>query len=188
MQTSLRTLLVLATLIALSATSVRATDPAANFIVKLFAAVCVLNMGQPDKVRDWASQKRLPTVSNPTARKVFMGEGDKGDAWYVPSQAGNFALSIRAATEACAVWAGGADPAESEALFRQIIEGVKRPGLEVTTLDEKKVPTPVGEALSLVYGVRATTEKRGFAFTLLTAENPGSSFQVSMQVARAVFK
>lgn len=174
--------------IVLGAIPVRASDPAANFLVRLFSEVCVPNMGQPGKVRDWANQKRLTSVSNLTALQVFVGKGDKGEAWFVPSKIGNFALSIRGTTEGCAVWAREANPAESEALFRKIVEGVKRPGLEVAILDEKKVPTSVGEARSLVYGIRPAAGQSGFAFTLLTSEKPGSVFQASMQVARASLK
>jgi len=188
MSASRRVLAATTILIAFGAPPARAADPAANFLVRLFAEVCVPNMGQPSKVRDWANQKRLPSVSNPAALQVFVGKGDKGEDWFVPSKTGNFALSIRGTTEACAVWASEADPAESDALFRKIIEGVKRPDLAVMILDEKKVPTPVGEARSLVYGVRPTAGQGGFTFTLLTSEKPGGVFQASMQAARAAFK
>jgi hypothetical protein len=187
MTSSRRVLATTTILIAFGATPGRAADPAANFLVRLFAEVCVPNMGQPGKVRDWANQKRLPSVTNPTALTVFVGKGDKGEAWFLPSKIGNFALSIRGTTEACAVWASEANPAESDTLFRKIIDGVKRPGLEVTVLDEKKISTPTGEARSLVYGVRPAGQG-GFAFTLLTSEKAGGPFQVSMQVARATFK
>ena len=181
-------LVLTASVIVFATVPVRAADPAVNFVVRLFTEVCVPSMGQPAKVRDWANQKRLPSVSNPAAVAVFVGKGDKGEAWFVPSKLGNLALSIRGTTEACAVWAGAANPEESDALFQKIVEGVKRPGLEVTRLDDRKVPTPVGEARSLVYSVRPAAGQSGYAFTLLTSEKAGGAFQVSMQVARAAFK
>ena len=165
-----------------------ADDPAANFVTRLFAEVCIPNMGHPDKVRAWADQKKLPRIENPEALRVFVGAGEKGSAWYLPSRLGSFSLSIRGTTEACAVWAREANPAEVDTMFRKIMEGVNRPGLQVAIFDQQNRLTPVGEARSLEYSVRPTTGPNGFLFTLLTSQNPGSAFQASMQVARSVFQ
>jgi hypothetical protein len=162
-----------------------ANEPAANFVARLFIDVCVPNMGNSEKVRMWASQRQLKEVSAPAALEVFVGPGPNGDAWAVPSQYGSFALSIRGTTEACAAWAHLADPIEVEGLFRQIMEGVKRPGLDVGVESDTTVATAFGAAHSLVYHVWPTSGNVGFAFTLLTAERPGAPFQASLQVAKA---
>jgi hypothetical protein len=60
-------------------------------------------------------------MTNPAALEVFVGKGGKGAAWEVPAKLGNFALSIRGTTEACAVWARGADPEAVQSLFKAII-------------------------------------------------------------------
>jgi hypothetical protein len=160
-----------------------AADPAANFVVKLFMDVCIPNIGQPANVRTWAEQHHLLVMTNPAALEVFLGKGDKGAAWEVPAKLGNFALSIRGTTEACAVWARGADPEAVQSLFKAIIEGVKRPGIDVNTEQDTRVPSQFGSAHALVYSITGPSRPNGFLFTLLTAERAGAGFQVSLQSA-----
>jgi hypothetical protein len=162
-----------------------ADDPSANFVLRLFIDACVPNMGQPDNTRAWAAERHLPEVSAPAALEVFVGAGTKGSAWAVPSPLGSFAISIRGTTEACAVWVRTADPAELAAVFKKLMEGVARPGLDVGIDSDTTTPTPVGQARSLVYHVWPASGKIGFAFTVLTAEHAGGAFQGSLQVARA---
>jgi hypothetical protein len=160
-------------------------DPAAAFLTKLFIEVCVPNLGQPAKVREWAEQHHLGQIQSPTALAVFVGPGGNGAAWAVPAAAGSFALSIRGMTQACAVWARAADPGEVMTNFKTIVEGVKRPGIEVTVDKDTVSPSPVGEAHALVYNVTAPSAPTSFEFTLLTAERPGGAFQASLQAAQA---
>jgi hypothetical protein len=162
------------------------TVSAANFAVKIFLEACVPNMGEPQKVRTWAESKHLQPVTAPAALGLFVGPGGKGAAWAVPSEFGSFALAIRGATEACAVWARTADPHEVERKFKTLIEGVKRPGLSIRVDQDKTTPTPVGQARSLVYNVIADGARTGFEFTMLTTERSGGAFQASLQVARTV--
>jgi hypothetical protein len=122
-------------------------------------------------------------VTEPQALRVFVGDGDKGAAWAVPAQAGNFALAIRGMTEGCTVWAQRADPKEVEANFKTIVEGVKRPGLNVKIESDTTSPSPVGQARALVYSMFANGTRTGFVFTMLTAERAGGPFQASLQVA-----
>jgi hypothetical protein len=160
-------------------------DPAAQFVTKLFITACVPNLGQPAKVREWAQGHQLAEIQDPAALGLFVGPGDKGAAWAVPSAQGSFALSIRGTTQACAVWARVADPGEALSMFQQLIEGVKRPGLEITVDRDTVSPSPVGDAHALVYNVTATNAPTSFEFTLLTAQRAGGAFQVSMQAAHA---
>jgi hypothetical protein len=69
--------------------------------------------------------------------------------------------------------------------FKKIVEGVKRPGIEVTVDKDTVSPSPVGEAHALVYNVTAPGAPTSFEFTMLTAERPGGAFQASMQAAQA---
>jgi hypothetical protein len=158
-------------------------DAAADFVVKLFTEVCVPNMGQPDKIRAWADQQHLQVITAPGALDVFVGPGGRGAAWAIPTATGNFALSLRGQTQACAVWARTADPARVEDLFRRLIDGTKRPGLEIKIEQDKSEPSSVGKARSLVYSLFATGAQTGFVLSLLTAERPGGAFQASLQVA-----
>lgn len=160
-----------------------AADPAANFVVKLFTDVCIPNIGQPANVRAWAEQHHLPSITNPTALEIFVGRGDKGAAWEVPANFGNFALSIRGTTEACAVWARSADPEVVQSLFKTIVEGVKRPGIDVNIEQDTRVPSQFGSAHALVYSIVGPSRPTTFLFTLLTAERSGGGFQASLQSA-----
>jgi len=161
-----------------------AADPAAQFLVKLFVTVCVPNLGQPTKVREWAKARHLGEVQNPSALSIFVGAGDKGAAWAIPAAEGNFALSIRGTTQACAVWAQAADAGELLIAFKQIIDGVKRPGIEITVDKDVVTSSPVGEAHAFVYNVTAPNAPTSFDF-LLTVERTGGPFQASLQAAKA---
>jgi hypothetical protein len=44
-----------------------ARDPAADFLVRLFTKVCIANLGQPIKVREWAQEHHLGQIQNPAA-------------------------------------------------------------------------------------------------------------------------
>jgi hypothetical protein len=167
-------------LLLLLAQSVSAMEPAASFLVKLFMDACIPNMGHPEKVRAWADQRHLQAVTSPTALALFVGL--KGVAWAVPSSLGSFALSIRGRTEGCAVWARTADPLDVETAFKKILEGVKRPGLEVRIDKGSTDQSPVVQVRSLVYNVRAVGAPSGFEFLMQTAEKPGGAFQASMQL------
>jgi hypothetical protein len=160
-------------------------DPAATFLTKLFIDVCVPNLRQPAKVREWAEQHHLVQIQNPTALAVFVGPGDSGTAWAIPAPEGSFALSIRGITQGCAVWARAADPGEVMTNFKKVVEGVKRPGIEITVDKDTVSPSPVGEAHALAYNVKASGAPTSFEFAMLTAKRPGGAFQASMQAAQA---
>jgi hypothetical protein len=162
-----------------------AIDPAAEFLSKLFINVCVPNLGQPTKVREWAEQHHLEQIQSPAALGLFVGPGGKGAAWAVPAAEGSFVVSIRGLTQACAVWARTADPREVMTNFKRIVEGVKRPGIDVTIDKDTVSPSAAGEARALVYNVTAPGAPTSFEFTMLTAERPGGAFQASMQAAKA---
>jgi hypothetical protein len=162
-----------------------ARDPAADFLVRLFTKVCIANLGQPIKVREWAQERHLGEIQNPAALHVFVGSGDNGAAWALSAAEGSFVLSIRGTTQACAVWAQAANLQEVLASFKQIIEGVRRPGIEITVDKDTVSPSPVGEARTLAYNVMALGAPTSFEFTLLTAERTDGAFQASIQAAKA---
>ena len=162
-----------------------AADPAAGFLTRLFITVCVQNLGQPAKVRQWADEHHLAPNEDPAALGLFVGPGGKGAAWAIRTEIGSFAFSIRGMTQACAVWAREANPDEATTNFRAIIEGVKRPGINVTIDRDRFAQSPVGRTHMLVYNVTKPNAPTSFEFTLLTAERTGGAFQVSMQAAKA---
>lgn len=160
-------------------------DTSANFIVRLFVAACIPNVGQPENVRAWAADQHLEAVRNPIALNVFVGSGGNGAAWVVPSALGSFALSIRGSTEACAVWAKAASPGDVEALFRKIVEGAARPGVDVSVVKDARKRGPYGTIHTLIYSISSTEKQRGgLLYTMQTAEHAGGPFQVSLQAGR----
>ena len=163
----------------------QAADDRAAFLVKLFSAVCIPNMGNPNGVRAWAAAKHLNQIETAGWLDVFVGPGDNGGAWAIPTAYGNFALSIRGKTEGCAVWALAADPAEVETDFKAIVEGVKQPGIKVRIDKDTSTDSPSGRVRALVYNVIAPRAPAGYEFTMLTAERTGGAFQASIQVAKA---
>lgn len=162
-----------------------AADARADFVAKLFIDACVPNMGQPAKVRTWAEEHHLNQISSLAALGVFVGPGDRGAAWAVPAASGNYALSIRGTTTACAVWAQAADPEAVEALFKTLIQGVERPGLKIAVDEDLTSPSPSGKVRTLIYNVTVPEAAISYEFTMQTAEHPGGAFQASIQVARA---
>jgi hypothetical protein len=162
-----------------------AADPAAAYVTKIFIDACIANLGQPTKVREWAEQHHLGQIQAPAALGLFVGAGSNGTAWAIPTAQGSIALSIRGTTQACAAWARTADPNEVMTNFKKIVEGTKRPGIEITVDKDTTLPGPVGEIHALVYNVTAPGAPTSFEFTLLTAEPPGGAFQASLQAAKA---
>ncbi len=162
-----------------------AADDRAALVTNLFIAACIPNMGKPDGVRAWATAQRLAEIKAAAPLDVFVGPGGKGAAWAVPTPYGNFALSIRGTTQACAVWAQAADPAEVERDFKTMVEGVKQPGINIRVDKDATDETAAGLAHTLVYNIIAPGAPSGYEFTMLAVERPNGAFQASIQVAKA---
>jgi hypothetical protein len=162
-----------------------AGDDRAAYLVKLFIEACVPNMGNPDGVRAWAVDKHLGQISEAAALAIFVGPGNHGAAWAIPTQYGKFALSIRGTTQACAVYAHAADPTEVETDFKTIVESVKQPGIRLRVDKDATTDGPAGRARALAYNMIAPGAPSGYEFIMLTAERAGGAFQASIQVAKA---
>ena len=185
MVTVRRLILTSLLVVGITSTTAVADDASASFVTRLFINVCVPNVGQAENVRAWALEKKLAEVASPSALEVFVGAGDGGAAWAVPTSFGSFALSIRGRTHACAAWARTADPVEVEGNFRKILEGVAHPGLVVKVVKDANAAGPTGVIHTLVYAVsNAGDERRGYLYTLQTAEKTGGAFQATLQAAK----
>jgi len=180
-------------LLAILATPARADEPApaagedtnGAFLIGLFNQACLPNRGNAEKVHAFAEGHQFAPIHNPAALDVFVGPGDKGMAWQVPSPTHqHFALSIRGTTEACVVWAQTADAAFVEAAFVKEVEAIAKPGIEIRKNPEETADTPVGKAKTITYLVLTADTKKGFAFSLTTAERAGGPFQASIQIAK----
>ena len=160
-------------------------DAAASFLTKLYMTVCIPNVGQPANVRAWAAEKHLPPVTSGVALSVFVGPGDHGGAWAVPSAFGSFALSLRGESQACAVWARTASASEVEEHFKRILENAARPGVDVVLVKDSRDATAGGSVHTLTYSVTGSDKRvGGFLYTMQVVDRPGGAFQASMQTAR----
>ncbi|MCG1017588.1 MULTISPECIES: hypothetical protein [Burkholderiaceae] len=180
-----RVVLFLALALSLTSHTAFAADLAAHTVVRLFIDACIPNMGKPEDVRKWAEKMNLREITDPIPLYVFVGEGKKGKAWAVPTRYGNFALAIRGQTQACAVYAQAAKADEVESMFRKIVEGSKRPGMNFDVLEDKTLEEPTGNTRVLVYELSAIGASTGFVFIMLTTEHPDGAFQASLRVAAA---
>ena len=189
--------IALAGAFAFAAPAAKADDAAAAatddtngaFLIGLFNQACVPNRGNTDKIHAFAFEHHFTPIANPAALEIFVGPGDKGMAWQVPSPTHqHFALSIRGTTEACVVWAQTADPAFVEAAFVKEVEAIAKPGIEIKKNPDESTDTPVGLAKTVSYLIWASDTKKGFAFTLTTAERSGGPFQASIQIAKVAIE
>jgi hypothetical protein len=172
-------------LIAFASRTALADDAPATFMTRLFVDACLANVGKPEKVRAWALKKKLTEISTPSALGVFVGPGNGGAAWAIPTSFGSFALSIRGSSHACAVWARTADPREVEANFKKILDGVARPGLVVKIVKDENVQGPIGQIRTLIYSVSsAGDDEHGGLYTLQTSEKAGGAYQATLQAAK----
>jgi hypothetical protein len=174
---------------ALLGTVAEAADYNAEAAFRFFTASCVRSLGQPGEVRTWAAQSRLAPITDPVALSTFAGNGPKGAAWVLPSPNDRrFTLSLRGGTETCAVFAEAGDPETAEELFRKMVNGAARPGVNVETEDDQKFTTATGKARLLTMTV-ADKDGEGYRFTLMAGDRTGTFFsgapiQLSMQMAR----
>jgi len=172
---------------ALLSSAAVAEDSSASFMTRLFSNVCVPNLGKPEGVRAWALEEKLAEIPAGPAFDVFVGPGNGGAAWAVPTSFGSFALSIRGTTHACAVYARMADPTDVENYFKKILEGVARPGLSVKIVTDSRDISPAGTIHSLIYSVSVEgMNGRGGLYTMQTAEKSGGPFQATLQAANFV--
>jgi hypothetical protein len=155
----------------------------ADFLMQLFTDACISNKGHPEKVRAWAAAQHLQEMTAPKAIKLFVGDGPNGMAWKVPNPQGDFALSIRGATQGCAAWARTADPAEVTALFKKLIEASTRPNVEIGVESDKTTPTTYGDSRELVYHIYPQSGNTGFGLMLVTVQREGSPMQAELQIA-----
>lgn len=180
---------LLATLAACTPALAHAGDYNAEATFRLFTASCVRSLGAPAEVRLWAAQSRLAPITDPVALSTFAGPGPKGAAWVLPSPNDRrFTLSIRGGSETCAVWAEVGDPETAEELFRKMVAGAARPGVNVSTEDDQSFTTATGKARLLTMAV-ADKDGEGYRFTLMAGDRTGTFFsgapiQLSMQIAR----
>jgi hypothetical protein len=176
---------VFALIVAIITTPVRAADEGdgqANYLTRLYMAACIPNMGHPERVRAWAEDHHLQEITDPIPLSVFVGPGDGGAAWSVPTSIGAFAISIRGGSHACATYARQANPVLVESNFKTIVDGVKRPGIEVRVERDETVPTAYGKGRTLAYIVTLPDADKGFEQIMQTMEKPGGGFQAVLML------
>ncbi len=170
---------------------VRAADYNAEVTFRMFTATCMRRLGVIAEIQSWAKEARLRPITEAAALNTFVGAGPgvKGGAWTLPSPNDRkFTLSVRPATQTCAVWAEAGDPQTGEELFRKMVTEAARPGTKVTTDEDLSFATASGKARLLTMAV-SDTSGEGFKFTFMAGDKPGAFFsgapvQMSMQMSR----
>jgi hypothetical protein len=169
--------------------SAKAYDYDAQAAFRIFTASCVRGLAQPDNVRNWAESTRLKLITDPADLNTFVGPGQGGTAWTLPSTNDRrITLSLRGGTQACVVWAERADPKSAEELFREMVQGAAKADVAVKIETEQVFSTATGKARLLIMSV-ADKNGEGYQFTFMAGDRPGTFFsgapvQVSMQMAR----
>ncbi len=166
-------------------TSAVAAEPGAQGVTRLFIDACIPNMGNPDGVRAWATDHHLGEIQTQPALELFVGPGDGGAAWAEPTSSGNFALAIRAKTKACVAYAQKADPSETLAKFKSIVEGVKKLGVKLKIERDTTTSTASGNVHTLAYDVWAPKGAISYVFMIMTVDRPNAGFQAWLEVAKA---
>jgi hypothetical protein len=168
-----------------------AEDYNAELAYRLFTATCMRRVGKAEQIRAWASEVRLPSITDPNALNTFVGtaSGPKGAAWALPSPNGRkFTLSLRSGSLACALFAETGDPKTAVELFRKMVEASAGEKSKVTVDEDLSFTTASGKSRLLTMSVE-DKDGGGYQFTLRAGDQPGAFFsgapvQISMQIER----
>lgn len=159
-------------------------EPAA-FLTKVFTDACLPNLGNPAGVQAWATAHELTEIKEAAPLAVFVGSGGAGAAWGISTPIGDFALATRASTQACAVYARAADPAQVEESFVALVKDGMRPGLTMSTDTDTHTASPYGQVHTLAYTITAASAPTSLHFLMIVVEKPGGGFQATLQGTRA---
>ena len=156
-------------------------DPNADLLTDVFVKVCLPNTGSPEAITAWAAERHLPEITNAAGRKVFVGDGPSGTAWWLHGETTELVLSIRS-TGACAVFAGNADPTALSGHFDEIVDRLSTHGTEVAALPDRSEPGPNGTRVGKLKIFSAPDKRKLLVLTFITDERPGGAFQGSLQI------
>lgn len=160
-----------------------AEDPRANSLVLVFTEVCLPNVGNPDAVYAWAAEKKLAPVTNPEGRKVFVGDGNEGAAWFFRVADITAVLSIRSQTKTCAIYGEKADVEAFQKWFDSIVSTIVGGGAKATTLMDQDQVGEFGHHVGKMILLKGFEKPPAWrVMTLITNERPGGAYQVTMQV------
>ena len=158
------------------------SDPSAIAAGQLFTDACLAHIGHPDQVRAWAADNQLNVITDPASLHDYAGDGPKGGAWQLRDNEGNLLLSIRAESEACAVWARKADPADAAEVFKGAIEALKQPDSNMAVTGDETPSTPRGKAHVLKYELFTPSTGMAAVFSMITAAQAGGPYQLMYEV------
>ena len=182
-------LFLLAALAALSACGKKNSEVSeqqeAQQVAELFGNQCVNNLGHLERVKAWAGSRNLQEITNPDARKVYVGDAG-GSAWIMKTNTNIMIVALREGTQECAVFGAHADPAAFADYFDQVVQVMAKPlgGPEAVKTPEpdKTEQSPYGQHIGKT---RTLPLKDGHSITvaMFTFQNPGGAYQVSLQTA-----
>jgi hypothetical protein len=126
-----------------------AEDNTADHLSRLFGGACLTHLGNPEGTRQWAADHDLTPIQDLAVFQVFVGPvpsppdgaadpqpaapaAVKSAAWVVLGPGKEwFALSLRGAVGACAVWARQADPPKVKVAFLRGVKDPENPSIDV---------------------------------------------------------
>lgn len=198
----MKTIALAAAMLTLAGSSVSAwADDAAAHMGKLFTDVCLAKIGHLDKVENWAADQHLRPILNPQALAVFAGRMNtdgtmrsfagggvpgSGKAWAVPEGADRFVVATREDPESCIVWAQKADPADVQALYKQMVEDASKPGIEVTLAQDRKADIPDGQVHIKVYRIWSGSALTSIALAVASVSRSGGPYQAMLEAQRLI--
>jgi len=158
-------------------------DPATLTTIAAFNQVCLANAGHPDRIRAWAADHKVPNVTAPAGREIFVGTGQGGDAWFFHTQAGNtLVLSLRANSNACTIYADRAEPAGIENLYRFVAHLLGTAPAQTRTLPDRDEASQYGRHIAhgvLITGAPAFAE---VSLMMMSYANTGGPYQAMIQI------
>jgi len=159
-------------------------DPGASVMTQLFSKVCLPDTRPPAwmRVAVWVLQQHLPEITNPKARKVYVGEGPNGKAWWLRGKDTETVLALRS-EGMCAVYAGSADPVALDNYFDGIMKDLSKKGPVTTPLPDRYTPSAYGMRVRKARVFTSPDKHTDIFFLLITDERPGGPYQGTLQVS-----
>ena len=161
-----------------------AKDTNAVAMMQLFSLSCLANAAAADKVRDFAAEKRLIPVADPTIiEALFADPTMPGEAWELPSPTDKyFVLSMQENPGVCSVGAEAVDSAELVSNFKKLQTSFEKSGLMAKVERDETFKTKDGER-RIIYMSTRSSEFGNYFYALQVGTGGGSPFGATIRIS-----
>jgi hypothetical protein len=170
-------------LLSFSTAAARADDPRVTALMDVFSHACLSTQANSGLVRAWAAGQKLPEITSPQGRAIFIGNGG-GDAWLLRVAGTDAVLSTRTAygsSGSCIIYGTAADPAEFLKRYEQLLSLDTQHGARVTMQFNSDKPGAYGDRIGkLAFIQPANPAIPPQILALITNQRTGGAYQVSM--------